>query len=99
MIAGEELLSATDEVIDDAVMYADPMVLRGLLYQLTGDDEIAEIEAPPIGAGGAYAAAGGIRMVASEADVAMLRAKAAAFLKSHRDAGAGVLDLGPAKPS
>jgi 4-hydroxyacetophenone monooxygenase len=36
-----ELLNATDELIDDAVKYADPMVLRGLLYQLTGDESIA----------------------------------------------------------
>ena len=35
-----ELLSASDETIDDAVKYADPMVLRGLLYQLTGDESI-----------------------------------------------------------
>ena len=95
MTAREELLSAADEVIDDAVQYADPMVLRGLLYQLTGDDEVAQVEAPAIGAGGAYAAAGGIRMVAREADIALLRAKAAAFLKGYRDAGAGTIDLGP----
>ena len=36
-----ELLTATDEMIDDAVKYADPMVLRGLVYQLTGDESIA----------------------------------------------------------
>ncbi len=29
-----ELLKATDEEIEDAVKYADPMVLRGLVYQL-----------------------------------------------------------------
>ena len=37
----EELLAASDEVIEDAVVHADLMVLRGLLYQLTGDDEVA----------------------------------------------------------
>ena len=40
-----ELLRATDEIIDDAVKYADPMVLRGLLYQLTGDESIAATQA------------------------------------------------------
>ena len=40
-----ELLTATDETIDDAVKYADPMVLRGLLYQLTGDESIAATQA------------------------------------------------------
>jgi len=33
--ARPELLEASDETIDDAVAYADPMALRGLLYQLT----------------------------------------------------------------
>ena len=37
-----ELLGATDDQIEDAVQYADPMVLRGLLYQLTGDEEVAQ---------------------------------------------------------
>ncbi len=37
----EELLAASDEVIEDAVMHADLKALRGLLYQLTGDDEVA----------------------------------------------------------
>src|SRR3977135_1382091 len=39
-----ELLDATDEIIDDAVKYADPMVLRGLLYQLTGDQSLQATE-------------------------------------------------------
>jgi 4-hydroxyacetophenone monooxygenase len=37
----EELLAASDEVIEDAVDHADISALRGLLYQLTGDDEVA----------------------------------------------------------
>ncbi len=45
MIDKSELLTATDETIDDAVKYADPMVLRGLLYQLTGDESIAATQA------------------------------------------------------
>lgn len=96
MTVREELLSATDEVIDDAVLYTDPMVLRGLLYQLTGDEAILAIEAAPIGPGGAYSP-NGIQMVASESDVGALRARAATFLKSYRDAGAGAIDLGPAE--
>jgi len=39
-----ELLEASDDFIDDAVQYADPMVLRGLIYQPTGDREIADTE-------------------------------------------------------
>jgi 4-hydroxyacetophenone monooxygenase len=45
MTERSELLTATDEAIDDAVRHADPMVLRGLLYQLTGDESIAATEA------------------------------------------------------
>ena len=36
-----QLLAADDAVIEDAIAHADPMVLRGLLYQLTGDPEVA----------------------------------------------------------
>jgi hypothetical protein len=34
-MAGPELLAATDDEIDDAIGYADPLLLRALLYQLT----------------------------------------------------------------
>jgi 4-hydroxyacetophenone monooxygenase len=42
-MARQELLAATDAEIDDAISYADPISLRGLLYQLTGDEEIVAI--------------------------------------------------------
>ena len=45
----EGLLHATDAVIEDAVSYADPMMLRGLLYQLTGDEEVVETKEEKIG--------------------------------------------------
>jgi hypothetical protein len=48
MTVRSELLTATDETIDDAVRHADPMVLRGLLYQLTGDESIAATESATI---------------------------------------------------
>ena len=89
MAAREELLAASDETIADALLYADPMVLRGLLYQLTGDSEVAAIEAQPLGEGSAYNAAGGVRLVADKTDIATLRAKALALLKAYREAGAG----------
>jgi 4-hydroxyacetophenone monooxygenase len=87
--ARPELLAATDEVIEDAVAYADPMVLRGLLYQLTGDAELLGLELKAIAAG--FPRLG----LASEADTALVRRKAAAFLKAYRDAGAGPLSIGP----
>jgi 4-hydroxyacetophenone monooxygenase len=85
-----ELRGANDAVIEDAVAYADPMVLRGLLYQLTGDPEVAQIGVKPIQAGFTEAF-----VVADEADVALLRGKTVDFLKAYRDAGAGIMGIGP----
>jgi len=83
----EELLAASDEVIEDAIVYADLAALRGLLYQLTGDDEVAQarlnIDDP------ATALAGG------SDDTDLLRRKGAEFLKAYRDGGAGEISLGP----
>jgi 4-hydroxyacetophenone monooxygenase len=85
-----ELLGASDEQIERAVAHAEPMVLRGLLYQLTGDEAVAatRIAVDPSGFQTAM-------MVAQESDVALLRRAAAAFLRAHRDAGAPPLDIGP----
>jgi 4-hydroxyacetophenone monooxygenase len=85
-----ELLDASDEVIEDAVKYANPMALRGILFQLTGDPEVKDIEVTRIMAGFAEAI-----VPAREDDVAMLQRKAADFLKSYRDSGAGPIDVGP----
>lgn len=87
--ATEELLGASDATIDDAVQHADPMVLRGLLHQLTGDESVVAVQpTPQVGIDAA-------KLVDAE-DIAVLRAKAATFLKAHRDAG-GAADLGPAE--
>ncbi|MGE3690002.1 MAG: flavin-containing monooxygenase [Novosphingobium sp.] len=95
MAKHEALLSASDETIDDAVQYADPMVLRGLLYQLTADEAVLATKVAPLGVPGAYTAAGGIQMVQDEGDIALLRARASAYLKAHRDAGAPEIGFGP----
>ena len=39
-----EVLAASDAEIDAAVQFADPMALRGLLYQLTGDEEVRAVK-------------------------------------------------------
>jgi 4-hydroxyacetophenone monooxygenase len=85
-----ELLEASDELIERAVAHADPMVLRGLLYQLTGDEEVAatRITVDPRGFQT-------FMMVADEDDVASLRRKAVELLRAHRDAGGGPMDIGP----
>jgi cation diffusion facilitator CzcD-associated flavoprotein CzcO len=98
-----ELLTATDETIDDAVKYADPMVLRGLLYQLTGDESVAATQATTadIRHSEPGSASKELALVQSKADVsdpsevAMIQSKAAAFLKSYRDEGAPDIPCGP----
>jgi len=85
-----ELLGASDAVIDDAVGYADPMVLRGILYQLTADPELQDI---PLKTAlrGYYEYCTPV----NQDDVAMILRKAADFLKTYRDSGAGAIDIGP----
>ena len=85
-----DLLEAADDQIEDAVEYADPMVLRGLLYQLTGNEEIVATQLKTMLAGFTETTT-----VASDADIALLRRKAADFLKAYRDRGAGAIDIGP----
>ena len=85
-----ELRAASDSVIEDAIAHAEPMVLRGLLYQLTGDPEVAATGVKTVHAGYVDLAA-----PATDADVALLRRKGAAFLKAYRDSGASTLDIGP----
>ncbi|MTD53033.1 flavin-containing monooxygenase [Amycolatopsis pithecellobii] len=87
-----ELLAATDQTIDDALGYADPLVLRGLVYQLTADPELLPIEVETENFGISESVT-----VRHQADVAMIRAKAAAYLRACRDAGAGDVPLGPAE--
>jgi len=86
----EELLDASDATIEEAVEFADPMVLRGLVYQLTGDPQIA---ATTIVMGISTGFTGGMELVPG--DAALIRRKAAEFLKSYRDRGAGKLGIGP----
>jgi len=85
-----ELLAADDDTIEDAVSYAEPMVLRGLLYQLTGDPELEAMALKRV-------LMGRIEVVtpATDEDIAMLRRKAVEFLKSYRDSGAGPIGPGP----
>lgn len=85
-----ELRTASDREIDDAIGHADLMVLRGLLYQLTGDPELKAMATKRVKMGRAEIVA-----PASDDDAAMIRRKAASFLKSYRDAGAGRIGYGP----
>jgi 4-hydroxyacetophenone monooxygenase len=84
-----ELSAADDATIDDAVQQADPMVLRGLLYQLTADPEVSAAKTRTI-----FASYFNTEVVVDE-DVPLLRAKAAEYLKKLRDSGNGPVDIGP----
>ena len=86
----QELLAATDEQIADAIQYANPMVLRGLLYQLTGDESLAEMKVVTRMHRGSEG-----QVLADRADAETIRAKAIEFLIGYRDAGAGPIDIGP----
>ncbi len=91
MTVRHELLDATDETIEDAVRFADPMILRGLLYQLTGDETVAAtpVKARVLGLVEAM-------VLADHSDAAVLQSKAADLLKSYRDSGAENIPVGPA---
>ena len=86
-MCARSLLAASDEVIEDAVLHADPFVLRGLLFQLTGDEEVARAHVAEVPRGMAPAA--------GDDDTALLQRKAAEFLKAYRDGGAGEISIGP----
>jgi 4-hydroxyacetophenone monooxygenase len=88
VVAVTELSTASDVDIDDAVQHADPMLLRGLLFQLTGAVDVAATGVNPQHSIDAAT-------IKDEATAAFLRARAAAYLKHLRDEG-GPADLGPA---
>ena len=86
-----EILDATDAQVDDAVRHASPLVLRGLLYQLTGDEDVRSVPTGMVPAG----FRGDTPAVTDSDAVALIRERAAKFLKDWRDAGAPDPDIGP----
>jgi 4-hydroxyacetophenone monooxygenase len=87
--APSELLDASPGQIEAAVELAEPMVLRGLLYQLTGDDEVAAtgIEIDPTGFQ--------TFMKVVDGDVPLLRRKAVEYLERLRVSDAAPPGIGP----
>ncbi|MBV8806659.1 MAG: NAD(P)-binding protein, partial [Sinobacteraceae bacterium] len=90
----------SDAQIDAAVNAADPMALRGLLYYLTADEEVARTKVKNLGAVQAFAG-----FASSEElfvnyglwdpeDVKLLRARAVTFLKRYREQGDAVIAAG-----
>lgn len=88
-----ELLEASDATIADAVAHADPLVLRGLVYQLTGDSDLLDVELTTMVLSGYRK----LPFVKDPADVERIRAAAAAFLREYRDSGAGQIPIGPSE--
>lgn len=87
-----ELLAASDAEIDAAVKVADPMVLRGLLYQLTGDDSVEEIATGPLDLGSSEVVG-----IAGPDEAERVQRMTANFLKKHRDSGAPEIELDPSR--
>lgn len=83
-----ELLGASDAQIEAAVRASDPMALRGLIYQLTGDEALVNLPTRQLRIFMAEAA-----IPATDAATEFIFERAAAFLKRYRDEGA--LPIGP----
>ena len=86
-----DLRAASDEEIGDAIQYADPLVLRGLLYQLTGDETLKAMRVTTD-----RSSVEDVSVLAEPCDVAVIMAKASEFLTTHRDRGAEKIEVGPA---
>jgi len=85
-----ELGGASDEEIHNVIGFADPMVLRGLVHQLSGDEAILATKLAPARVGIFET------LVMSDPDeVAELRRKAEDLLKSYRDQGIEDFEIGP----
>lgn len=86
----DELREASDSEIEEAIQFVDPMVLRGLVYQLTGDEAIAATQTATD-----WFFFFNLNLLADPEDVAMVQRKAADLLKSYRDGEAEEIPLGP----
>ena len=79
-VVTDALRRASDDEIVDVLNSADPMVLRGLVYHATGDEELASISIANVPAGFASA-----NVVASVADAARVRHLAFELIAAYRD--------------
>ncbi|MGE0308396.1 MAG: FAD-dependent oxidoreductase, partial [Acidimicrobiia bacterium] len=90
MQISKELARATDEHIERAIAQADPLILRGLLYQLTGNDVLIDMPMNREEFGYSF-----IDRIADPADVATIQRLAVEFLKHLRDNEVTEIDAGP----
>jgi 4-hydroxyacetophenone monooxygenase len=86
----EELRGASDSQIEEVVQFADPMVLRGLVYQLTGDEAIAATKTAK-----AWFAFMEVNLLSDPGDVGLIQRRAVDLLKALRDQDGDVVRIGP----
>jgi 4-hydroxyacetophenone monooxygenase len=86
-----EIASATNDDLADAVKFANPLILRGLLFQLTGDESLVNLPIGTMAAG----IRGDMPAVVDPDALALIHAKAVAVLEAQRDAGGARADFGP----
>jgi 4-hydroxyacetophenone monooxygenase len=84
-----DLWGATDEEIEQALRAADPMLLRGLMYQLTGDERLTatEVEQGRVG----YVELAGL----VERDLPVVLDITRGYLRKLRDEGPEEVSIGP----
>ena len=87
----QALATADDQMIAESVAQADPLILRGLLYQLTGDEDLATMAIENVAFGYSHQ-----DRLADPADVRRVQERAVTWLKSLRDSGATTVDIGSA---
>ncbi len=87
-----DLLHTTDPEIERHLESGDPMTLRSVLYQLTGDPEIAATKVAEVP--GMFTP---VKALVDPRDIELVRSAAAAYLRAHRDAGAPAVGCGPAE--
>ena len=85
-----ELLNASDKEIVDAISVADPLILRGLLYQITANEEFSSLPMKRVSFG--YTVQ---NQFANPEDVQRIRQRAVDWLKSLRDNSVAEVELGP----
>lgn len=84
-----DLLDSSDETIENAVRRADPMVLRGVLYMLTGDEEVLDMDLVD-----STDADMSVHGLSNSSDITLLQSKAANYLKARRDSAADMPERG-----
>jgi len=85
-----ELANATDAAIEQSVAHADPLILRGLLYQLTGDETLSNMKLGRKTFGYTH-----LDCIEDPADVARVQKLAIHLLKRYRDRCEKTIDTGP----